>query len=114
MAKLDHLKNTLQEFYQKNQQKGRLYIRKHFIVLGFPERSLDRCLTRLEQGETLERKVGSGRPIKIATKETITKLKRLLDHRDGRSQRKVAAKLNCTHNYVGKLLKKYTNIGCFK
>jgi len=114
MAKFDALKTTLYKFYEKNKQKGRKYIRDKFLELGAPERSLDRWLTTLEENKSLERKVGSGRRPKFATKANIANLKNYFNHRSGRSQRKYARKLNCHQTTVGRILKKSTNIVCRK
>lgn len=56
MAKYDDMKNVLQEYYKNNIQLGRKHIFDHFIVMGVPERSLNRWLVQLEATYTLERK----------------------------------------------------------
>ena len=89
-------------------------IRDTFLKLGEPKRSLNRWLSLLEQNKPLLRKQGSGRPAKIATKATITKIVNNLDHRSGRSQRKLARKLGCHQSYISKMLYRYTSIRCYK
>ncbi len=37
---------------------------KHFVALGFAQRSVYRWLSKIENGEKLERKKGSGRLVK--------------------------------------------------
>ena len=62
----------MQNFYEKNKNLGRKEIRDRFLKLGAPERSLNNWLRLLEQGKTLQRKVGSGRP-KIFDKDLSRK-----------------------------------------
>lgn len=113
MVKNDNFKQILYNFYEKHEQRGRKYIRDHFIELGVTERTLDRWLTILESNQTLARKEGSGRPIQIATKENLQKLKYTFDHRS-RSQRKFASKIGFSQKYVSDLLKKNTDIRTYK
>ena len=71
--------------------------RKHifgvYFKLGAPENSSNRWITRLENNENLDRVTGSGRPIKIATKANINRIKQKFNHRSVCSQRKVARQL---------------------
>ena len=62
----------------------------------------------------MTRKKGSAPPTKIAKASTIRKLKKNFNHRIGRSQKKVAKKLNTSQQYVSKMLKNRTNIKCLK
>jgi hypothetical protein len=114
MAKYCDIKNVLQEYYKNNIQRGRKYIFDHFIAMGVPERSLNRWLTQLEATSTLERKKGSGRPVRIATKATVKRLENNFNHKSGRSQRKMSRKLSCSQAYVSIILKKYTSVRCYK
>ena len=92
----------------------RKYVRGHFLKLGAPERSLDRWLNLLNQNKTLVRKIDKGRPTVIATKPTINKIKRKFNNKSGCSQRRVARSINCHYSYVSKILKKHSNIRCYK
>lgn len=114
MAKYNDMKNVLQEYYKNNIQLGRKHIFDHFIVMGVPERSLNRWLVQLEATNTLERKKGSGRPVRIATKATVKRVKNHFNHKSGRSQRKMSRQLSCSQAYVSIILKKYTSIRCYK
>ena len=76
MGKYDSLKTTLYDFYKKNKSKGRGFIKDQFLKLGAPKRSLNRWLISLENNKSLERKIGSGRPAKIASKANIAKVKK--------------------------------------
>ena len=114
MGKYDSLKTTLYDFYKKNKSKGRGFIKDQFLKLGAPKRSLNRWLISLENNKSLERKIGSGRPAKIASKANIAKVKKHFNNRSGRSQRKFAKKLNCHHTTIGRILKKFSDITCKK
>ncbi len=63
---------------------------------------------------SLKRKVGSGRPTKIATRCNIAKIVRKFNHRSGCSQRKVAWQLNTSLQYISYILKHRTEIRCHK
>ena len=69
------MKNVLYNFYEKNIHLGRNYVRNHFLKLGVQKRTLNRWLKALEEGETLERKKGSGRKSRFATSLNIKKNK---------------------------------------
>ena len=71
------MKNVLYNFYEKTIQLGRSYIKKHFIKLGVPKRTLNCWLKALEQGETLKRKIFSGRPSCFATNSNIKTNKKI-------------------------------------
>ena len=98
----------------KNKHLEEKEIRDTFLKLGAPKRSLDRWLLLLQQNKPLLRMSGSGRPAKIATKATITKIVNNLDDCSDRSQRNLARKLGCHQSYISKMLNKYTSIRCYK
>jgi hypothetical protein len=114
MAKYDYLKKNLQIFFEKNSHLGRKVIFQKFIELGAPKRSLNLWLTKLEHNEKLDRIVGSGRPLKIATNSTIKKIANRFNHRSGCSQNNAAKRYKTCQSYISKILKKYTNIKCHK
>ena len=114
MSKYDAVKKNLQEYYEKNANLGRKEIFRVFLGHGIPKSTLNRWLACLEKNTSLNRKVGSGRPIKIATKSNIAKIKKKFNHRSGCSQRKVAREFKTTQSYISKILKYHTNIRCRK
>jgi hypothetical protein len=73
---------------------------KHFVELGFAQRSVYRWLSKIENGEKLERKKGHGRPVKIATKSYIQKISRCFDYKSGCSQNRVSRRFNCSKRYI--------------
>ncbi len=85
MTKYDHLKETLYSFYKNNSHLGRKAIYDRFIELGAPKRTLNRWLVKLLQNKTLDRKKGSGRIAKKATPTVNKAIKRMFNHKSGRS-----------------------------
>ena len=77
MAKYDHLKETLYNFYKNNSHLGRKAIYDRFIELGAPKRTLNRWLVKLLQNKTLDRKKGSGSKKKVVVikKKSIFKMR---------------------------------------
>jgi hypothetical protein len=114
MKQYDSIKIDLQKFLKKNRNLEHNEIYDHFVKLGYKKRSLQRWVSVLLKKKTLKRKVGSGRVATKATSKTITKVKNLFNHRDGRSQRRVAAKFGCTQQYISHILKRRSKIKCFK
>ena len=82
--------------------------------LGVHQATLYRWYERkLQTGDTA-RFIGTGRPIKIATKSNIRRIKNFFNQRSSRSQTKCAGKVGCHQTYVGRILMKYTMVGCRK
>jgi transposase len=114
MGKNSEVKTILYKFYENNQDLPKKDIAEHFIALGYPKSSVYRWISCLEKKKSLERKKGSGRPAKIASKSNIIKIKYHFNHRSGCSQRKIARRLGCSQSYINYMLKKHTKIRCFK
>ena len=95
MTKHFELKKIFTEFFNKNKSKSRSFIKNKFSSFDVSKRSLDRWLSLLYSGKSLDRKIGSGRTPKIATKSTIRKVKNHFNHQSGRSQRKFAKLIGC-------------------
>lgn len=87
MAKDPTLKKRVYQFYAENIDKGRHFVAKHFIEENVPKATVYRHIKSAEENKPLERKVGSGRKPRIATKENIRKIKKWMDHKDGISGR---------------------------
>ena len=109
-----HLKSVLEKYYQKNHALGRRHFFENFKDMGAPKRTLNNWLRLLEHKKVLTRKKGSAPPTKIATPSNIKKFKKNFNHRNGRSQKNVAKKLNTSQQYVSKMLKNRTNVRCLK
>ena len=114
MAKFDFVKQQLYKFRSDNRNLTKEQVSKHFIALGYAKSTVYRWVYQMEHGNLLNRTKSTGRPVKIATKRNIIKLVKHFDHKGGRSQRKFAKSIGCTQGYVSKMLKRNTNIRCFK
>jgi hypothetical protein len=106
MAKTDSVKKLQYDLWKNNRHLGKKTIIKRFVYLGYPKTSLYRWLDTLELEKKLERKVGSGRPRVV----NIQKLKKIMNHKTGVSQRMASKKIGCTQPVIHYHLKKNTNI----
>ena len=104
------LLDSIVNFWKENRHKGKKFVVKHFLEEKIPRSTVYRLIKCAEQGETGERRVGSGRPIKVATKSTIQCIRNFFNNSSGKSQKQVATKLNYSRQHVGRMIKKYTNI----
>jgi transposase len=114
MPKTEGLKTVLYRFMKKNPNLKKNEIAKHMTTIGYSKASVYRWIKRIEENKSLERKKGSGRKAKIATKATIAKVKKFFDHKSGCSQRRIARRLGCSHSYVNKILKEKTTVRYYK
>ena len=108
------LKNCVVKFYNKNKQLGKRFVAKHFLDEKVAKSTVYHLISYAEQGGNGERKKGSGRPSKVATKQNITWLSKKFNQTCGISQKSVATTLKCSQPYVSMMLKKHTNILCSK
>jgi hypothetical protein len=72
---------------KKNNQLEKKVIVKHFINLGWSKSSVYRWVNTLASNQSLERKVGSGRPPFFGTKRNISKIKNYFNQKSGVSQK---------------------------
>lgn len=105
-----NLKKCVVNFWKENSHKGKKFVAKHFLEENIPKSTVYRLIKCAEQGEAGERRVGSGRPIKIATKSNIRYIKNFFNNSSGKSQKQLAYKLNCSRQHVSGMIKKYTSI----
>jgi transposase len=106
------LKNRVVNFYEKNKHFGKSFVAKHFLAEKVPKSTVYRLISCAEHGESGERKKGSGRPTKIATKATINWLTQKFNNSCGVSQKSASVALKCSRPYVSMMLKRHTNINC--
>ena len=58
---LEERRKAIGLYWQANKSLGKRAVVGHFVSLGVPERSVCRNLGKMERGENLEKKSGSGR-----------------------------------------------------
>lgn len=114
MAKYEPVKKELYKFMNENKEMKTIDIAARFIGPLAKKSSVYGWIKQYKDTGTLERKIASGRPAKIATKGNIRKLEKMFNHRSGRSQKAAARKLGCTQQYISWLLKTRTSIRRYK
>ena len=110
MAKNETIKNKLYKYMNKNPKMETNAIFQHFVGPLVSKRTLYHWIKQVKETGTLDRKISTGRPIKIATKTNIKTLKKMFKRRSGRSQRAAARKFGCSQQYISNMLKIRTNI----
>jgi hypothetical protein len=113
MVKVKTLEKSLIDFYKKNISKGKSFVVKFFIDCGYSRATAYRMIDKCESG-SIERRVGSGRVAKIATRKNIEKIDSLFRNKSRCSQRGVAKKFNCSQSYISKILREKTDIVALK
>lgn len=94
------------KFYSDNREKGKPFTVNHFKIMGVCAKTIYNVMNRVDEGQPMERKPGSGRkPVKMP-KKGIKKLVSRFNNKKGVSQRKEARKYNISQPYVCKILKK--------
>ena len=114
MPKALSLKTRVYNFVQNNPDIAKKDIVAHFLAENEPKSTIYSHIKSYENGLTSERKLGSGRPVKISTTANIKRVIKMMDHKHGISQRKVARRLGCHQSTVIRILKNETNIRCYK
>ena len=98
------LRNSLFDFYQIHKDKGKAYTVHHFAGHGYCRRNVYRLIKVFEERQSSERKVGSGRPRKMSKKDQ-KRLAKLVNHKTGCSQRKLARKFNVSVTTINREIK---------
>ena len=83
---------------------------KHFQGEGVPRSTLYRILARKRDNIEAERENGSGRVATKLTKSNIKRLEKMINHKDGISQRMLAKVFGCSQHYISETLRDKTNI----
>ncbi len=105
MTKQSELRKRMYCYMEKHKDKSKKFIVDHFISEGVSKSTIYSILKRKESGTDFNRRVGSGRTAKIFNKKGLAKLKRLVDHKDGIFQKKLAKTFECSQQYISKTLK---------
>ena len=114
MAKLQPFKDQMYKLMENQPDLPNDELVRRFANIGLNAATVRRWVRLARSGDGPERKIPTGRPAEIASKENISKLKKSFNHKDGRSQTRSAKKLGCSQPYISKMLKKYTKIRHFK
>ena len=69
-------RNVIGEFYKIHWNKGKTYTVNHFLAMNVPRRTIYAVLRRCDEGVTLARKAGSGRPAVKMPKHRVQALRK--------------------------------------
>ena len=94
------LRIRLYSYYEKYKHFAKKFTIDHFISEGVKRTTIYDMINRFESGKNAKHQSGGGRPAKIFNKQIKKKLKRLVNNKDGVSQRKLAGCYQCTQSYV--------------
>lgn len=108
------VESLVQKYIENHPNTPLSEVVKHFVAIGFSRASVYRWAKSAQQPSESVRKVRRAYPVRIATKGNIQKLKQFFDHKSGRSQRSFAKRLGCSQAYISHMLKKHTDIRCYK
>ena len=114
MKKHEGFKNLVYIFMKNNPNKRKSEVADRFMAIGIKRATIYRWIKLVEEKKSIKRKKGSGRPVKVATRANILRIKKYFNHKSGRSQRKLARRINCTQSYISYILNKRTDIRKYK
>ena len=79
---------------------GKKFTIDHFISEGEKRTTIYDTINRFESGKKAKHQFGGGRPAKIFNKQAKKKPKRLVNNKDGVSQRKLAGCFQCAQSHL--------------
>ena len=98
-------RQTVFDFYQIHKNKGKLYTVSQFEGAAYERKYLYRLLSEFDRREISDHKSGSGNQGKFS-KQDAKKLKKLINHKTGISQRKLAEKFGVSISTICRQIKK--------
>ena len=101
----EFFRKLLENFIVKNPQFKQCQVVHHFVREGIARRTVYNALNRRKNGQSILEVTRSGRPSSWTSSMKV-KLKRLVNHRKGVSQRKLGNKFNKHHMTIGRQIKK--------
>lgn len=114
MAKNIPYREVLYAFMKNNEGMTKKEVIKANSNLPVHQSTLYRWYDLVEQTNNISRKIACGRLKKISNKRTVQSIRKKFNHRMGRSQTVVSRTVGCHPTTVGKILKKYTKVRCYK
>ena len=103
-------RKVIGSFYQKHWSMGKAYTCKYFLKLGISKSTTYRVMKKMDKGDSLARKVGSGRKAEKMTSKRVSTLERYMKDNLGASQRKAALKFGVSIAYVNKIVRTKTRL----
>ena len=114
MKALNAVKILFAQIYEENIGFGRREVVKKCQELKVNPRTAYYWIAIYEKNGTLERKKGSGRPVVVASKKNVKRIRKYFENKVGVSQRKMARKLKCHPSTINRILKRKTGIVFYK
>jgi hypothetical protein len=99
-SKQDILRSRLYAFHEIHKGEGKTFIWQHFKAEGAKKATINRLMRRIDAGETLIRKKGTGKKPIFDTPKKRAQVARKFNHSRDVSLRKQAKKLKCSHTTI--------------
>ena len=110
MSNENDIRKRVYSFWINHAAMGKQFTVKHFRNENVARSTVYDIIRRAENGDGPVRRLGSGRRAVKMTPTNVKRLKSLVDHKAGISQRKLAKKFNCSQQFISKTLKSKTAI----
>lgn len=104
------LRNRICQFRKKHLEQPKSFTVKHFLEEGVPRSTTYSILERVDNNLGPQRKKGSGRKAIKMNKSNVRRLKLMMDHHHGVSQRQAGRKFRISQSYVNYILSTKTEI----
>ena len=110
MREENAVREHVYNFWIMHADKGKGFTVKHFRDENIAKSTIYDIIRRCESGSGPARRIGSGRkPVKM-NQTKVRLLKKLVDHKAGILQRRLAKKFNCSQQFISKTLRQKTTI----
>jgi hypothetical protein len=110
----ERLRIRVVQYYNAHRDEGKSTTVAHFASEGVSKRTLYHILQKYSGCESVQRRIGSGRPAKIMTKSRVAWLKKRMTRPNQPSTRSVARLLKCSHSHVVRTIKRKARLACKK
>ena len=81
MKKHEGFKNLVYIFMKNNPNKRKSEVADRFMAIGIKRATIYRWIKLVEEKKSIKRKKGSGRPVKVATRANILRIKKYFNHK---------------------------------
>ena len=105
LSRREYLRERVYSYYKKYKHFGKKFTIDHFIREGESKSTMYNIINRSESGKPSKHQQGGGRPSKFFNQKAKKKLKRLVNNKDGVSQRKLACRFKCAQQHVSKVIR---------
>jgi transposase len=110
----ERLRLRVVQYYNTHRDEKKSMTVTHFASEGVSKRTIYHILQKYSGGESVRRRIGSGRPAKIMTESRVSWLKKKMMQPNQPSTRSVARLLKCSHSHVVRTVKQKARLKCKK